>query len=98
MPRIGKSSIGPLSAFGTVRNFVTVMREMSFEQEREQAERQPRILIIAPDEATARTIGEQLTGTADSPAISTWPIESANRNVDAYDVVVVFDPATKETQ
>lgn len=94
MPRPKVSAGGAISAFGTVRNFVTIMREMSFDDERAQAERMPRFLVIAPSDEAGKRIGNVLTGTTDSPAISVWPLESAGRNTDAYDVVIVNDPAS----
>jgi uncharacterized protein (DUF697 family) len=94
MPRKTTLIGGPLAAVGTVRNFMTVMKEISFDEEREQAERMPRILIIAADLAAADRIGDDLTGTYDSPAITAWTSADAGRAVDAYDVVVVHDPAS----
>ena len=41
MPRITSATRGALSAVGTVRNFVTVMREMSFEKERSKPNDSP---------------------------------------------------------
>ncbi len=97
MPRITSAPRGALSAVGTVRNFVTVMREMSFEKEREQAERLPRILVVAPDVTAAQSIGDALTGLDASPAISTWTLDNSNRSLDAYDAVVIFNPASNDT-
>lgn len=87
---------GPMAALSTIKNFTTVMREISFDDERDQAERLPRILVIAADQATARSIGDSLTGTVESPAITAWGASEANRSTEAYDLVVVFDPAKND--
>lgn len=97
MPRSPVPGTGALSAVGTVKNFVTIMRELSFDQERMQAETQPRVLVLAADPATGSRIGDQLTGTTGSPAITVWPLDATNRNIDLYDVVVIYNPATSET-
>jgi uncharacterized protein (DUF697 family) len=97
MPGRSVSPKGAFSAFGTAKNFMSVMKEMSFDEERRQAERMPRILVIAPDPATGRRIGDELTGTADSLAVTVWSLEAANRNIDEYDVVVIYDPEYNET-
>jgi uncharacterized protein (DUF697 family) len=96
MPRKVTSPRGALSAVGTVRNFVTVIREMSFEAEREQAEQLPRILIIASDQMRAQTIGNVVTGVENSPAIATWLLEGASRPLDLYDVVIIYNPSSNE--
>jgi uncharacterized protein (DUF697 family) len=75
---------------------MTVMREMSFDDERRQAERMPRLLIVAPDSTTARRIGDELTGTTDSLAVTAVASDSANRGLDEYDVVVVYDDRSND--
>jgi uncharacterized protein (DUF697 family) len=73
------------------------MREMSFEDERAQAERLPRILVMAPTEEIGKRIGNALIGTTESAALSVWPLDSAGRNTDAYDVVIVNNPDSNAT-
>ena len=97
MPKRSISPSGTLSAIGTVKNFTTIIREMSFDEERKQAERMPRLLILAPDQATGRQIGDSLLGVPDSAAVSVWTLDAADRNLDDYDVVVVYNPASNDT-
>lgn len=97
---MGRSRISPrgaLSTVGTVRNFMSLIREMSFDDEREQAERMPRILVIARDAESGRQAGDLLTGSPASAAVTVWASDSATRNADAYDVIVVHDPASNAT-
>src|SRR5687767_2896692 len=97
MPRLKGSPAGAFSTIGTVRSFVGLVREMSFDEQREQAERHPRILIIAPDDDTGRSISDLMFGAGHSESISIWPLESASRNADAYDVVIVNNPSSNAT-
>jgi uncharacterized protein (DUF697 family) len=70
---------------------------MSFDEERQQAERMPRILVIAPTEEIGRQIGFQLIGSENSSAVTAWTLDTAGRSTDAYDVVIVNDPNSNET-
>lgn len=97
MPRSSSAKGGTLSKLGAARNFMTVMREMSFDDERRQAERMPRLLVIAPDSATARRIGDDLTGTVDSLAVTAIAADSGNRGMADFDVVVVYDDRSNGT-
>ncbi len=85
-----------LPAVGSVRTFMQVVREISFDHEREQAERQPRLLILAPSPEEARAAGRDLIGTDVGPAIQFGPLDGGNLDLEAYDVVVVADPVSGE--
>src|SRR4051794_36830735 len=89
MPRPTPS--GALSAFGSARNFMKVVREMSFDEERKQAETLPRLLVIAADADVARQIGDELTGAPGHPSVAVAGPEAASRDLGAYDAVVVLD-------
>jgi uncharacterized protein (DUF697 family) len=85
----GKKKAGP---FGTVRNFVSVVREVRFDEVRAEAERAPRLLVLAPDEADARAAGETLIGNAGPTHLATGRLGAGPLVANGYDVVVVFDP------
>lgn len=87
---------GALSAFGTIRNFMSVVREMSFDDERRQAETMPRFLVIAPDKATAQRIADELTGTVSSPAAIVLTTSDSGRTAEDVDVVVVYDGSSRD--
>ena len=70
MPGPRLSPRGALSTVGTLRNFMSLIREMSFDEEREQAERMPRLLVIASDTEGGRKIGDSLTGMPGSAAVT----------------------------
>jgi len=81
--------VGPL---GTIRTFVSVLREMSFDQVREEAELVPRLLILAPDEETAGRLGEALTGPEGTKAVTAKALDAQLRELGRFDAVVVLDP------
>lgn len=97
MPRPQLSAGGALSTLGTFRNFVGMIREMSFDDERAQAERMPRILVIAPSLDIASAIGNALTGTSDSAAVTAWTLDNAGKSIDSFDVVVINNPDSNAT-
>src|SRR5688572_1156278 len=61
---------GPIGAVGTVRSFMNVVKDIDFEEVRDRAERVPRMLILAPDDALAEQATNQLFGTVDRGGIS----------------------------
>lgn len=83
---------GPVSAVSTVRNFFDLMKEISFDDIRDAAERMPRIVVVAPSTDIATAIGAQLTGVTGSPAVSTDTLELKTLDLLRADVVVVHNP------
>jgi uncharacterized protein (DUF697 family) len=80
-------------SIGTVRNFVSVLREISFDEVRDQAETIPRLLILAPTTAAARDLGLRLTGPAGELAITARELLNPPADLDRFDAIVVHDPA-----
>ncbi len=85
---------GPLSAVSTIRNFIDVMKEFSFDEVRDSAERMPRIVVLAGTKETADAVGAALTGVSGSPAIAAETLDATNLNLERADVVVVHDPTS----
>ncbi len=81
--------VGPL---GTFRTFVSVLREISFDDIREAAELEPRLLVVAPDEPTAAALGEALVGTNGVRSITPITLGSAPQTLERFDAIIVFDP------
>jgi uncharacterized protein (DUF697 family) len=88
---------GPLSAVSNVRNFIDVMKEISFDEVRDNAERMPRIAVVAATAEIAAEIGAALTGVTGSPAISTDLLDAKSIDLDRADVIVVHDPTSGAT-
>ena len=89
MARAHGQRVGTL---GTIRNFVSVLREMSFDEVRDQAETPPRLLVIGPEHATARRLGLDLTGPEGELAVIAREVNAPLGDLGHFDAVVVFDP------
>ncbi|MBA2519147.1 MAG: hypothetical protein H0V24_05740 [Chloroflexia bacterium] len=76
-----------------IRNFVNVLKEISFDEVREQAETLPRLLVLAPTTAGARDLGLRLTGHTGELAITARELSAPPADLDRFDAVIVFDPA-----
>lgn len=62
MPRILGQDISPLGAFGSIRGFMSVVREIDFDEVRERAETPPKVLVIAASEDEAETCAAAVFG------------------------------------
>lgn len=79
-------------AFDGVRGMLNVLREVSLDEIREQAETPPRILIVAPTAEAARRLGLALTG-AEGQFSSIYRAGSESLDgVGRLDAAVVWDP------
>ena len=91
MPDSGAAPRG-FGALGTVRNTISVLREVSITELREEAEREPTVLVIAPDEATARDLAGELVGPDAHRQPKVSSLFARVEMLESYDAVVVFDP------
>ena len=92
MPQLRKGNRSALGAVGTLRSFVSVLREISFDDVREQAEQPPRLLVLAPTADEASRLATLLVGEDVPRSVSSRALDDADARVGAYDAVVVFDP------
>lgn len=81
-----------IGALDAMRTMMSVLREVSLEDLRQQADTTPRLLIVGPTGDDARRLGEALTGpegqfTSIYRAVDE-PIEQVNR----IDMAIVWDP------
>jgi uncharacterized protein (DUF697 family) len=91
MPDSGAAPRG-FGAIGTVRNTISVLREVSITELREEAEREPTVMVIAPDEATARDLANELVGPDAHRQPKVASLFARIELLESYDAVVVFDP------
>jgi uncharacterized protein (DUF697 family) len=75
-----------------VRNLVSVLREISFDEVREQAENFPRLLVLAPTTADARELGLRLAGESGELAITTRELNAPPADLERFDAIIVSDP------
>lgn len=92
MPFVRSRSGQRGGSLGAVRNFVAVLREISFDDVRDDAETPPRLLVLAPDVPTARRLGTGLTGPEGELATMARELNAPLAELGRFDAVVVFDP------
>jgi uncharacterized protein (DUF697 family) len=92
MPSLRRGSGPGIGSLGTIRNFVSVLREISFDDVRDEAETPPRLLVLAPDVPTARRLGLRLTGPTGELAVMARELNAPLAELGRFDAVIVFDP------
>lgn len=75
-----------------LKHMVSVLREVSFDQIREDALREPRLLVFGPTTFDARWLADALLGGDAGTAVSTREFTGSLDDLERYDAVVVFDP------
>ncbi|MCC6597019.1 MAG: hypothetical protein IT477_10965, partial [Rhodanobacteraceae bacterium] len=89
----------PISALSNLKNLAQILRELSLDELKEEAERPPRILVLAPDLDSADALAETLTGEVRSPYVTALRLDTPVDRLDVYDAAIVFDPdARRETR
>jgi len=78
-----------LGAVDNLRNMVNVLREVSFDEIRDDAQRAPSVLVVGPTPADARRIGEAVLGATDSVTAHDFSMPVAD--LGQYEAVVVYD-------
>ncbi len=76
-----------------VGTFISVLREISFDDVRTDAETIPRVLVLAPTANEARELGRRLVGANGDLAFTARELQSPPPELDRYDAIVVHDPA-----
>jgi uncharacterized protein (DUF697 family) len=92
MPFFRKSGRSGLGALGTIQTTYSVLREISFDDVREEAQRVPRLLFIGPNGDLAYSTLWMLTGIERSDTISVVESEQDAGDVGRFDAVLVYDP------
>jgi len=91
MPQGGAATRG-FGAIGTVRNTISVLREVSINDLREEAEREPTLVVIAPDDGVARELGAALAGDGAHRQPKSASLFAKVDLLDQFDAIVVYDP------
>ena len=87
----GPKAAGPLGKINQVRSVVSIIKEMSLDEIRDDAERMPRILLLSDDPAGSNLL-EELTGTPSSPSATVEPLDRVPKNLERYDIILVHAP------
>lgn len=85
---------GPIGAVGTVRSFMNVVKDIDFEEVRNNAEQVPSILVLASDTELVQEAANLLFGEDDRNGVVARAWMDAEQGFDParYDVVIVYDP------
>jgi uncharacterized protein (DUF697 family) len=81
-----------LGAFDAMRSMMNVLREVSLDDIREQAETTPRLLIVAPTAENARRLGLATTGPEGQFASIFRAVDEPIDSMGRLDAAVVWDP------
>ncbi len=80
-------------AVSNLRNMISVLREMSFDDIRDDATRTPRFAVYAPSVTDARWFAAELLGPeAAGGHVSPREMTESVADLQPYDAVIVFDP------
>ena len=82
---------GPLGKVNQVRSVVSIIKEMSLDEIRDDAERMPRILLLSDDPDGSRLIDE-LTGMPPNPSSTVERLDRVPKNLERYDIILVHAP------
>ena len=80
------------SALGTMRSMMDVLREVSLDELREQADTTPRLLVVAADADEARRLGLALTGPEGQFSTIFRAVDEPIASVGRLDAAVIWDP------
>jgi uncharacterized protein (DUF697 family) len=75
-----------------LRHLMTIVREVSFDELRDEATTPPRILILSPDASAGRELGMRLAGPGGEGAFSVRDLNAHLGDAGQFDVVVISDP------
>lgn len=96
MPMLGRGSRrsggGALGVLGSVRGFMSIVKEINFDEVRERAELPPRLLVIGPSTENAEAMRDSLFGEEGRQFVDAWAVDAPLRELGRYDAIVVFDP------
>lgn len=85
------TTVGALGALAAAKTMIDVMREVSFDDIRDEATRTPRLLVLAPTEDEADAVARLLTGSETLPGVGLGTLETPVGDPAGYDAIVVKD-------
>jgi uncharacterized protein (DUF697 family) len=88
----GRSTMPAIGALDAMRTMVNVVREVSLDELRQQAELPPRLLIVAPTADEARRLGTALTESEGQSASIYRAVDEPLDSLGRIDAAVVWDP------
>ncbi|MBA3414154.1 MAG: hypothetical protein H0U10_02885 [Chloroflexia bacterium] len=79
-----------LGVVNNLRNMVNVLREVSFDDIRDDVLRPPTLVVVGPTEADARRLGEMLVG--DARGVTARDFSAALNDPEEFEAVIVYEP------
>jgi uncharacterized protein (DUF697 family) len=79
-------------ALDSMRTMLGVLREVSLDEIREQAETMPRLLIVAPTAEAARLLGLEVSGPEGQAGTEVRAVDEPIESVGQVDAAIVWDP------
>lgn len=95
MPRIMGRNVSPLGALGTVRGFLSVVREVDFDEVRGRAETPPAVLVVADAQERAGRFVSTVFGADAIRFVDVRTDWFGDVDGSRYDVIFVIDPDGK---
>jgi uncharacterized protein (DUF697 family) len=92
LQKIGVTTMQKMGAFDSLRTMMSVLREVSLEEIRDQADTTPRLLIVAPSAESARRLGLAATGPEGQFASIFRAVDESVDSVGRLDAAVIWDP------
>lgn len=81
-------SFGPI---GSMKNLMTLVKEINFDEVRERAETPPRLLVVATAQDAAERARDRLFGTEGSRFVDAVEADGSINDLGRYDAVIVTD-------
>jgi uncharacterized protein (DUF697 family) len=85
-----------LGAFGTVRNFMNIVKEVDFDAVRGRAETPPSLLVCATDDTLAGAFIRQVLGEGSERHVDVRTQWFGDIDGSKYDIVIVLDPGSDD--
>jgi uncharacterized protein (DUF697 family) len=79
-------------ALDSMRTMMGVLREVSLDEIREQAETPPRLLIVAPNLESAHRLGLEVTGPEGQSSTTFRAVDEPIESIGQVDAAIVWDP------
>lgn len=91
MPRILGQNMSPLGALGSVRGFMSVVREIDFNEVKERAEKSPAVVVIAESNGDAEQVAADVFGEGALRSVETRSAKYSDVDGKRFDVIVVSE-------
>ncbi|MDQ4099194.1 MAG: hypothetical protein M3121_01680 [Chloroflexota bacterium] len=82
---------GALGVLGSIRGFMSIVKEIDFNEVRQRAELPPRLLVVAATAGDASAIRDAVFGPGSEQMVDAQGLDADLRELGRYDAIVVAD-------